>query len=131
LAKVCDELTELKREQQGIFITTRVLKALKEFSLNGKRTWKCEALRGFFIVDHLGRVAGCHLRHPVTSIHELSDQWSSEWFEKLRKEYSRCDKCTYLCYIVYSLHASTLGNLEIIRDQWKNARLLQPKTGIQ
>jgi len=127
LAKICDELIEMKREHQGIFITTKVLNALKHFSLNGQRTWRCEALRGFFIVDHLGRVAGCHLRQPVTSIVELSNQWNSERFENFRKEYSRCDKCTYLCYIVYSLHASMLGNLEIIRDQWKNARLLRPK----
>jgi MoaA/NifB/PqqE/SkfB family radical SAM enzyme len=128
LAKVCDELIELKRKQQGIFITTKVLNALRQFSQSGQRTWKCEALRGFFIVDHLGRVAGCHLRQPVTSILELPDQWNSERFENLRKEYSKCDKCTYLCYIVYSLHASILGNLEIVRDQWKNAGLLQPKT---
>jgi len=127
LAKVCDELIGLKRKQQGVFITTKVLNALKQFSLSGQRTWRCEALRGFFIVDHLGRVAGCHLRQPVTSILELSDQWNSEKFENLRKEYSRCDKCTYLCYIVYSLHASLLGNLEIIGDQWKNAGLLQTK----
>jgi len=125
LAKVYDELIELKRKQQGIFITTKVLNALKQFFLNGQRTWKCEALRGFFIVDHVGRVAGCHLRQPVTSIPELSDQWNSERFGNLRKEYSRCDQCTYLCYIVYSLHASILGNLEIIRDQWKNVKLLR------
>jgi len=127
LAKVCDELIELKRKQRGIFITTKVLNALKQFFSDGKRTWKCEALRGFFIVDHLGRVAGCHLRQPLTSVVELSDQWNSERFENLRKEFSRCDKCTYLCYIVYSLHASISGNLEIIRDQWKNVRLLRTK----
>jgi len=127
LTKVCDELIELKRKQKGVFITTKVLNALKQFSLNGQRTWKCEALEGFFIVDHLGRVAGCHLRQPVTSIHELLDQWNSERFENLRKEYSKCDRCTYLCYIVYSLHASMLGNIEIILDQWKNVRLLRTK----
>jgi len=127
LAKICDELIEMKREHPGVFITTKVLDALKQFSLNGQRTWKCEALRSFFIVDHLGRVAGCHLRQPVTSILELSDQWNSERFEDLRKEYSRCDRCTYLCYIVYSLHANIWGNLEIVRDQWKNMRLLRTK----
>jgi len=125
LAKVCDELIEMKREQPGIFITTKVLNALKSFFLDGQRTWKCEALRGFFIVDHLGRVAGCHLRQPATSVFELCDRWDSEMFENLRREYSKCDKCTYLCYIVYSLHASILGNLEIIRDQWQNVRLLR------
>jgi len=127
LAKVCDELVVMKREHQGVFITTKVLNALKQFSLSGQRTWRCEALRGFFIVDHLGRVAGCHLRQPVTSIHELSDLWSSDRFRNLREEYSRCDKCTYLCYIVYSLHTSVLGNIEIIRDQWKNVKLLRTK----
>jgi len=127
LAKICDELIEMKKEHQGIFITTKVLNALKEFSLNGQRTWKCEALRGFFIVDHLGRVGGCHLRQPVASILELAELWNSEKFENLRKEYSKCNKCTYLCYIVYSLHANVLGNLEIIRDQWKNVRLLRTK----
>jgi len=127
LAKVCDELIKLKRERQGVFITAKVLNALRQFSLDGHRTWKCEALRGFFIVDHLGRVAGCHLRQPVASIFELSDQWNSERFENLRKEYNKCDKCTYLCYIVYSLHASLLGNLEIIRDQWRNVRFLETR----
>jgi len=125
MAKVCDELIELKKKQQGIFITAKVLNVLKEFFASGQRTWTCEALRGFFIVDHLGRVAGCHLRQPAASIFELSDQWNSERFENLRKEYSRCEKCTYLCYIVYSLHASVLGNLEIMRDQWRNVMLLR------
>jgi MoaA/NifB/PqqE/SkfB family radical SAM enzyme len=125
LARVCDELIELKDREPGIFITTKVLKALKDFFSEGQRTWKCEALRGFFIVDHLGRAAGCHLRQPVASIFELCDQWNSERFEGLRKEFSRCDRCTYLCYIVYSLHASIRGNMEIIHDQWRNLGLLR------
>jgi MoaA/NifB/PqqE/SkfB family radical SAM enzyme len=124
LAKVCDELIKLKSKHQGVFITTKVLNALKEFFSNGRRTWSCEALKGFFIVDHLGRAAGCHLRQPVASIHELPELWNSEKFENLREEYNKCEKCTYLCYIVYSLHASMLGNIEIIRDQWKNIKLL-------
>lgn len=125
LAKVCDELMELKKKQQGIFITSKVLNALERFFSQGQRTWTCEALRGFFIVDHLGRVAGCHQRQPVASIAELADQWDSEKFQELRNEYSKCDKCTYLCYIVYSLHSSVLGNVEIIHDQFRNMRLLR------
>jgi len=124
LARVCDELIELKTKRQGVFITAKALSALEEYFSSGRRTWRCEALRGFFIVDHLGRVAGCHLRKPTASILELADQWNSEGFEKLRREYSKCQKCTYLCYIVYSLHASILGNIDIIRDQWKNIGLL-------
>jgi len=125
LAKVCDELIDLKREKQGVFITNKVLHTLKQFSLSGQRPWTCEALRGFFIVDHHGRVAGCHLRQPVASIHELPELWGSRKFGNLRREYSQCGRCTYLCYIVYSLHASVAGNLEIIYDQWKNVSLLR------
>jgi len=125
LAKVCDELIELKGKQRGVFITTKVLNALRQYFSDGQRTWRCEALRGFFMVDHLGRVAGCHLRQPVASIWELGDLWESERLEKLRNEYNECRKCTYLCYIVYSIHASILGNIEIIQDQWKNIRLLR------
>jgi hypothetical protein len=66
----------------------------------------------------------------VASITELADQWNSEKFQGLRNEYSKCDKCTYLCYIVYSLHSSVLGNVEILQDQFKNIRLLrQPQKG--
>jgi MoaA/NifB/PqqE/SkfB family radical SAM enzyme len=125
LTRVCDELIELKGRQQGVFVTTRVLNALKEFFASQQRTWHCEALSGFFIVDHLGRVASCHLREPVARIWELADLWESDRFENLRKEYRKCDKCNYLCYIVYSIHASVLGNLEIARDQWKNITLLR------
>jgi hypothetical protein len=116
---------ELKKKQQGIFITSKVLNALERFFSEGQRTWTCEALRGFFIVDHLGRVAGCHLRQPAASITELADCWDSGKFQELRSEYSKCDKCTYLCYIVYSLHSSVLGNLGIVQDQLKNIRLLR------
>jgi MoaA/NifB/PqqE/SkfB family radical SAM enzyme len=125
MVRVLDELMALKDKEPGVLITTKVLKALKNYFSEGRRTWKCEALRGFFIVDHLGRVAGCHLRQPVTSVFELPDAWNGERFERLRKEYRKCDKCTYLCYIVYSLHASPLGNLGIVRDQWKNYRFLR------
>lgn len=127
LAGVCDTLMEMKKERNGIFITTRTLNALKQFFLNGKRTWKCKALQGFFMVDHQGRVAGCHCLKPVTSIFDLPDVWDSPRFENLRKEYSECDQCSFLCYIFYSLHASVLGNIEVIRDQWKNAKLLWPQ----
>lgn len=127
LVKVCDELFEMKRKHHGVFITTRVLDALRQYALNGQRIWNCRALRSFFIVDHQGRVAGCHLRQPVTSVLDLSDDWDSERFERLRNEFSRCDRCTYLCYIVYSLHSNVMGNLEIIRDQWRNFDLLSQK----
>ena len=127
MVEVCDRLIEVKEKHQGLFITVKTLNALKQFFLNGQRTWRCQALRGFFIVDHLGRAAGCHLRQPVASVYELPDLWDSEMFESLRREYSGCEKCTYLCYIFYSLYGRVLDNLGIIGDQWKNVGLLRAR----
>jgi len=124
MADVCDALIEMKKERQGVFITSKTLTALKHFFLRGQRMWKCGALQSFLMVDHQGKVSGCHVREPVTSILELQDAWSSQEFETLRKEFSKCDRCVYLCYIFYSLHANVLSNLEVLSDQWKNARTL-------
>jgi MoaA/NifB/PqqE/SkfB family radical SAM enzyme len=127
MVEVCNQLIKIKEKHQGLFITEKTLNALKQFFLNGKRTWRCQALKGFFIVDCLGRVAGCHLRQPVASVYELPKLWDSEMFENLRREYSKCDKCTYLCYIFYSIYGNMVNNLGIIRDQWKNAKLLRAR----
>ncbi len=127
LVKVCDTLMEMKKERNGILITNRTLTAMRNFFLTGRRTWRCQALNGFFMVDHLGRVAGCHCISPAASVFELLDVWDSPKFDRLRKEYSACDRCSYLCYIFYSLHSSVMGNIEIIRDQWKNVKMLLPQ----
>jgi len=128
LAKVCDALAEMKKERNGIFITNRTLAALKQFFLHGKRTWNCKALQSFFMIDHTGRVAGCHCLKPVASVFELHDVWDSPKFKGLRREYYKCDQCAYLCYIFYSLHDSVSGNVEIVRDQYKNAAYLWSRT---
>jgi len=124
MAKVCDSLIELKKQRQGVYITTKTLTALKHFFLNGQRTWKCGALRSFFMIDSLGRVAGCHRNEPVTSLLELRDIWDSPRLEGLRKKYSECSQCAYLCYIFYSLHGNVRSNLDVVWDQWKNVRTL-------
>lgn len=125
-AKVFEALLEMKKHREGIFVTEKMLNALREFFLRGRRTWKCRALQSFFMIDHLGRVAGCHVQKPVASIFELPEVWDSLRFEKLRKKYEKCTRCAYLCYIFYSLHSGVSGNVEILRDQWKNIRLLAP-----
>ena len=122
-AKVCETLTEMKK-QRGIFITTKTLAAMKELILNRKRTWKCKALRNLLMVDHLGRVAGCHCLKPAASVFELLDVWDSQKLDSLRREYNKCDKCAYLCYIFYSIHTSVLGHMEVLRDQWENTKML-------
>jgi len=131
LLKTLDSILKLREESNYVYITERTLKALREFVASGVRRWKCRALESFLIVDHLGRVAGCHCREPVASIFDLPKVWRSPRFERLRKEYNQCTRCTYLCYIFYSVHAGLSGAFEILRDQWKNAKLLlkeEPKS---
>jgi len=123
MVKLCESLIDMKKKNSNILITTKTLEAVKHLFLSGKRIWKCRALQNFFMLDHLGRVAGCHLRNPVASIFDLPRAWNSKNFNGLRKMYSECARCIYLCYIFYSLHGSVLGNFQIIRDQWKSAKL--------
>ncbi len=124
MVNLCNTLTEMKRQNGYVLITTKTLEAIKHLFGEGKRTWKCRALQNFFMIDHLGRVAGCHLRRPVASIFDLPDVWSSHEFDVLRRSYSECAKCTYLCYIFYSLHGSVIGNFQIAQDRWRNASIL-------
>ena len=123
MVELCDTLIDMERKNSNVLITTKTLEAVKNLYSSGNRIWKCRALRNFFIIDHLGRVAGCHLNKPVTSIFNLPKVWNSEEFNALRKIYNECSKCIYLCYIVYSLHGSVRGNLEIAREKWRSAKL--------
>jgi len=127
---LCDSLIEKKKRNSKILMTTKVLKTIKDLYLTGKRSWKCHALQNFFVVDHLGRVAGCHVHEPVTTIFDLPKVWNSQRFNDLRKTYRQCSQCTYMCYIFYSLHGSVLGNLQIAQEQWKNARVLLRKNSV-
>jgi MoaA/NifB/PqqE/SkfB family radical SAM enzyme len=124
MVKLCDSLIEMLRKNSNVFITTETLEAMKNLYLNGNRIWKCRALRNFFIIDHLGRVASCHLNKPVASIFDLPKVWDSEEFNTLRKLYGECTKCIYLCYIFYSVHGSVIGNLKIAQERWKSAKIL-------
>ena len=131
LLEALDSILKLREESDYVYITEKTLMALREFVASGVRRWKCRALDSFLIIDHLGRVAGCHSREPVASIFDLPDLWRSKRFERLRKEYNQCTKCAYLCYIFYSVHAGLSGTLEILRDQWRNAKLLLREEGIK
>jgi len=127
MVKLCDTLIEMKKQSGYVLITTKTLEAIKRLYGEGKRTWKCRALQNFFMIDHLGRVAGCHLRSPVASIFDLPNVWNSQRLNILRRNYSECAKCTYLCYIFYSLHGSVIGNFQIAQDRWRNASILWKK----
>ena len=124
MAKLCDSLIEMKKKNDKILMTTKLLKVLKTFFMEGNRAWNCRALQNFIVIDHLGRIAGCHNHNFAGSIFDLPEIWKSDRFNSLRQTYSKCTQCAYLCYIFYSLHGSPLGNLALARDQWKNARFL-------
>ena len=130
MINLCDSLLKIKRRSRHIFMTKEVINAVKSFYENGNRTWKCRALRNFFIVDHLGRVAGCHLHDPVSTIFDLPKVWKDEKLQPLRERYSNCTQCNYMCYIFYSLHGSVLGNFRIAKEQWRNARLLVKRRAV-
>ncbi|MEM4703632.1 MAG: radical SAM protein [Candidatus Bathyarchaeia archaeon] len=130
MVNLCDALIKLKKKNSNILITTKLLQAMKQLYLTGERVWKCRALQTFFMIDHMGRVAGCHLRKPVASIFDLPSAWNSPRFNALRETYHECRKCTYLCYIFYSLHGGVLGNLQIAQDRWRNAGMLLKKKNV-
>jgi len=124
MVKLCDSLIEMKKRNSNILITTKLLKAVRTLFLEGERTWNCRALQNFLVIDHLGRIAGCHNHNFVGSVFDLPEIWRSEKFDLLRKTYNECTQCAYLCYIFYSLHGSPYGNLMLAKDQWKNAKFL-------
>ncbi|MEM3356752.1 MAG: radical SAM protein [Candidatus Bathyarchaeia archaeon] len=127
MVKLCDSLLELKKKNRKILMTDELLKILRALFSEGKRTWSCRALRNFLVIDHLGRISGCHVHNFAGSIFDLPKIWNSEKFNSLRETYSKCTQCTYLCYIFYSVHGSPYGHLLLARDQWKNAKLLLEK----
>ena len=124
MVNLCDQLIEMKKKNKRILMTNKLFKAMRSLYAEDKRTWQCHALKDFFIVDHLGRVGGCHGHTFSGNIFDLPKTWKSKQFDELRKMYSKCDQCTYLCYIFYSLHAGPYGNLTLAKEQWKNAKLL-------
>jgi MoaA/NifB/PqqE/SkfB family radical SAM enzyme len=127
MVDLCDSLAALKRKSGQILITNKILEAVKTLYSENKRTWRCHALQNFLMIDNLGRVGGCHLHDPVASVDDLPDLWNSGKFNRLRQSYSNCTRCTYLCYIFYSLHGTVVGNLQVARDRWRSAALFLKK----
>ncbi|HSQ49028.1 MAG TPA: radical SAM protein [Candidatus Deferrimicrobiaceae bacterium] len=127
MVDLCNKLIEMKKTNSKILMTTKLLEALRDL-FEDKRIWKCRALKNFFVVDHLGRIAGCHSNNFAGSIFDLPKDWNSPKFRKLRETYHDCSRCNYLCYVAYSLHGSPSGHFALAMDQWKNAKLLFRKS---
>ncbi len=124
MVDLCNSLIEMKKKNNKILMTTKLLKTLRDYYLLDQRTWNCRALQNFLVIDHNGRIAGCHVHNFAASIFDLSETWNSHEFDTLRGIYHKCTQCTYLCYIFYSLHGSPYGNLVLAKDQWRNSNLL-------
>lgn len=124
MVNLCNSLIDLKKKNKKILMTTKLLEAMRSLYEEDNRTWKCQALNTFLVVDHLGRIAGCHSHNFAGSIYDLPKKWKSAEFKNLRKTYHECTQCNYLCYVFYSLHGSPFGHLSLAMDQWKNASLL-------
>ena len=127
MVKLCDTLIEMKKKNDKILMTTKLLKVLRTLFSEGKRTWKCQALQNFLVIDHRGRIAGCHSHDFAGSVFDLPKLWKSKKFDLLRQTYNECTQCAYLCYIFYSLYGSPYGNIALAKEQWKNAKLFLEK----
>jgi MoaA/NifB/PqqE/SkfB family radical SAM enzyme len=128
MVNLCNQLIEMKKTNKQILMTNKLLEALRSLFEEDKRIWKCQALKHFLVVDHLGRIAGCHSHNFAGSIFDLPQKWNSADFKELRNTYHDCTRCNYLCYVFYSLHGSPMGHLSLARDQWKNRKLLFNKS---
>lgn len=127
MVDLCNKLIEMKKTNNQILMTTKLLEALREL-FEDKRIWKCRALKNFLVVDHLGRIAGCHSHNFAGSIFDLPKDWNSPKFKELRATYHDCSQCNYLCYVAYSLHGSPSGHFSLALDQWRNTKLLFRKS---
>ena len=47
---------EMKKKNQNIIVTNKLLKNIKILFDEEKRTWKCQALKNFLVVDHLAEL---------------------------------------------------------------------------
>jgi MoaA/NifB/PqqE/SkfB family radical SAM enzyme len=124
MIKLCNSLIEMKKKNKQILMTRKLLKTVRSFYGEDGRTWKCRALSNFLVIDHLGRIAGCHGHNSAAPIFDLPKKWNSKEFKQLRETYSECTQCSYLCYVFYSLQGSPTGYFSLALDQWKNAKLL-------
>ncbi|MDR0797332.1 MAG: radical SAM protein, partial [Nitrososphaerota archaeon] len=95
MVKLCDTLLAAKKAGKPSLITNKLLKTLRILYLEEKRTWNCKALQNFFVIDHLGRIAGCHNQTFICSIFDLPKKWKTGEFNIKRKQYKSCTKCTY------------------------------------
>jgi len=125
MVNLCDEIMAMMKTNKNILMTKGLLRALRSLYMEKEeRTWKCQALNLFLVVDHLGRISGCHNHNFAGSIFDLPKKWKSQEFKELRKMYHECTQCNYLCYVAYSMYGTPKGLVSLVGDQWRNAKYL-------
>jgi MoaA/NifB/PqqE/SkfB family radical SAM enzyme len=124
MVDLCNKLIEMQKKNKKILMTTRLMEAMRDLYAEDKRDWKCQALRNFLVIDHLGRISGCHHHNYLCSVFDLPGKWKSTEFEDMREAYHECAQCNYLCYVAYSLYSGPRGYAALAKDQWRNASML-------
>ena len=109
LLKFIRKLRVLKKKFP-VYLDAKTINSIEKLCLEGVRNWRCGSFSSFFMVNEKGYVSGCHVMPPLCKIWELPKFWEDEKMEQLRRTYSLCEKCTYLCYIAYS-HLKNIQNL--------------------
>ncbi len=75
-------------------------KGLLDYIARGQRPLPCDAGRGFFYLDSLGNVYGCHVRPGILgNIREqtFSEIWSGPQAQHVRDELHGCNACWMVC----------------------------------
>jgi MoaA/NifB/PqqE/SkfB family radical SAM enzyme len=125
MVNLCNQLIKTLKKNKNILMTKKLLETLRSlYETDAERTWKCQALNQFIVIDHLGRISGCHNHNFTGTIFDLPTQWDSKEFKTLRETYHNCTQCNYLCYIAYSLYGSPKSIISLASDQWKNIKLI-------
>jgi MoaA/NifB/PqqE/SkfB family radical SAM enzyme len=125
MVNLCNQLIKAMKKNKEILMTKKLLETLRSlYEPEEQRIWKCQALNQFLVIDHLGRVSGCHNHNFTGFVFDLPAQWNSKKFKTLRETYHNCTQCNYLCYIAYSLYGNPQSIISLAGDQWKNIKLL-------
>jgi hypothetical protein len=64
-------------------MTTKLLKALRDL-FSEEKSMELPSTSDLFVVDHSGRIAGCHIHNFAGSVFELLKKWKSEEFTTLK-----------------------------------------------
>lgn len=124
MVDLCNQLIEMQKKNKKILMTPKIIEAMRILYSEDRRSWKCQALKNFIVVDHMGRVSGCHHHNHICSIFDMPKTWKGKEFKNISKPYQDCTQCSYLCYVAYSLYCGPGGYLSLAKDQWRNTGLL-------